>query len=194
METKRIFIAINLKEEIREYLSAIKNNLTFGESKIKWVEKENLHLTLKFIGDTNQQLLELINIKLKEITSQYNTFIIKLSPDIGLFPLSAKKINIIPRVIWVGIEEKNNILKNFFNSMEEGLSEIGIPKENKGFSSHITLGRIKYLKDKRRLINLINSITIQNYSQKIESIELMESKLTPKGPYYSILHQYPLLK
>jgi len=194
LETKRIFIAINLKEELKEYLFSVKHYFILDKLKIKWVEKENIHLTLKFIGETNQKLINLIDEKLKEITSRYPSFEITFSSNIGLFP-SLEGINyILPRVIWVGIEEKNNEIKNLHHLIEKNLSEIGIPKENKKFSSHITLGRIKYLKDKNELINLTRKITINDYSQKIKTIELMESKLTPNGPQYNVLNQYFLMK
>ena len=82
-------------------------------------------------------------LELKKITNQYPSFSIKLSSDIGIFP-SYK----IPRIIWVGIKESSHKLTELYNSIEERLYKNGFPKENKRFSSHITIGRIKYIKDK----------------------------------------------
>lgn len=189
MEKVRAFIAINLDSKIREYLSSLKNNLKIGNSKIKWVEENNLHITLKFLGYILPQQLELIDLTLKKITNQYPPFSIKLSSDIGIFPPYK-----IPRIIWVGIREGSRELTELYNSIEENLHKNGFPKENKRFSGHITIGRIKYIKDKDSLINSLKQIRIECFSQKVESVELMESELTPKGPVYHVLHKYLLLK
>lgn len=189
MEKIRAFIAINLSSDIKEYLSSLKNNLKIGNSKIKWVEENNLHITLKFLGYILPQQLELIDLGLKKITNQYLPFSIKLSSDIGIFP-SYK----MPRIIWVGIRESSRELTELYNSIEETLYKNGFPKENKRFSGHITIGRIKYIKDKDSLINSLKQIRIERFSQKVESVELMESELTPKGPVYHVFHKYLLLK
>ncbi len=189
MEKTRTFIAINLDSEIREYLFSIKNNLNLDESKIKWVDKNNLHITLKFLGYISPEQLELIKSGLKEIINQHNPFLIKLSSDIGVFP-SYK----MPRIIWVGIKEGANELKKLYNSIEIILYNNGFPKENKVFSGHITIGRVKYIKDKNNFINLLKNTYIECLSQEAKSIELMESKLAPNGPIYNIINRFPLLK
>jgi len=189
LEKVRTFIAINLDSKIKEYLSSLKNNLKTDNSKIKWVEENNLHITLKFLGYILPQHLELIDLELKKITNQYPSFSIKLSSDIGIFP-SYK----MPRIIWVGIKESSHKLTELYNSIEERLYKNGFPKENKRFSSHITIGRIKYIKDKNSLINNLKQISIERLSQKVESVELMKSELTSKGPVYRVFHKYLLLK
>ncbi len=189
METIRAFIAINLDPEIRGYLSSLQQNLNLDAAKVKvnWVEEKNLHLTLKFLGNISPSQIELIEIELKKITSQYPSFFIKLLPEIGVFP-SYK----MPRVIWVGIKEGAAELTEIYNLVETRLYKKGFPRESKNFSTHITLGRVKYLKDKDSLIRSLKSIHLDSFSQKVKSIELMESKLTPQGPLYGIIRQYPL--
>lgn len=189
METIRAFIAINLDPEIRGYLSSLQQNLNLDAAKVKvnWVEEKNLHLTLKFLGNISPSQIELIEIELKKITSQYPSFFIKLLPEIGVFP-SYK----MPRVIWVGIKEGAAELTEIYNLVETRLYKKGFPRESKNFSTHITLGRVKYLKDKDSLIRSLKSIHLESFSQKVKSIELMESKLTPQGPLYGIIRQYPL--
>jgi len=185
----RTFIAINLDSEIREYLSSFKNDLNISESKIKWVNKNNLHITLKFLGYILPEQIELINSGLKEIINQYNPFLIKLSSEMGVFPNYK-----MPRIIWVGIKEGVDILKEISNSIETVLYKKGFPRENKVFSSHITIGRVRYIKDKNNLNNFLKNMHIKCLSQEVKSIELMESKLTPHGSIYSILSKFPLLK
>ena len=189
MEKVRSFIAVNLNPEIKEYLTSLQVSLNVPETKIKWAEKDNLHLTMKFLGDISSEQTELLKLILKEITSRYSPFIIKLSSDIGIFPTYQ-----LPRIIWTGIKEGANQLHELYSSIEKMLYKEGFPRENKNFSSHITIGRVKYIKDKDNFIQVIKRIEISNLSQEVKSIYLMESKLTPNGPIYNIIAKFPLLK
>ena len=189
MEKTRTFIAVNLNREIREHLVSLQNILSITESKIKWVEKNNLHLTMKFLGYISLEQTELIKSELEEIASRYSPFIIRLSSTIGVFPIYK-----MPRIIWVGIKEGTNELKEIYNSIENNLSNKGFPGENKDFSSHITMGRVKFIRDKANLIQMLKRIEVNNLTHEVNSIDLMESKLTPNGPIYNIAARFPLLK
>jgi 2'-5' RNA ligase len=189
LEKIRTFIAVNLDLEIKEYLTSLQTNLNIPESKIKWVVKDNLHLTMKFLGYISLEQTELIKSELKEITSRYSPFIIRLSSNIGVFP--AYKM---PRIIWIGIKEGISELKELYNSIENKLSNKGFLREDKDFSGHITIGRVKFIRDKNNFIQILKRIEVSNFTQEVGSIDLMESKLTPSGPIYSIAAKFPLLK
>jgi 2'-5' RNA ligase len=189
LEKRRTFIAVNLNPEIKEYLISLQTNLNIPESKIKWVEKDNLHLTMKFLGYISLEQRELIKSELKEIASRYSQFIIRLSSNIGVFPTYK-----MPRIIWVGIKEGISKLKELYNSIESKLSNKGFPRENKDFSGHITIGRVKFIRDRTNFIQILNRIEVNNFTQGVVSIDLMESKLTPSGPIYNITAKFPLLK
>ena len=189
MEKIRAFIAVNLSSEIKEYLTSLQNILNIPETKIKWVEKDNLHLTMKFLGYISLEQTELIKSKLKEIANRCSPLIIKLSSNIGIFPTYK-----MPRIIWVGIKEGTNELKEIYNSIENNLSNKGFPRENKDFSGHITIGRVKFIRDKTNFIQILKRIEVNNFTQEVDSIDLMESKLTPNGPIYNITAKFPLLK
>ena len=191
MEKIRTFIAINLNPEIKEYLTSLQNILNIPETKIKWVEKSNLHLTMKFLGYISLEQAELIKSELKDIASRYSPspFCIKLSSNIGVFPTYK-----MPRIIWVGIKEGISELKELYNSIENNLSNKGFPREDKDFSGHITIGRVKFIRDKTNFIQILKRIEVNNFSQEVGSIDLMESKLTPNGPIYNIAAKFPLLK
>ncbi|MBA7673993.1 RNA 2',3'-cyclic phosphodiesterase [subsurface metagenome] len=189
MEKIRTFIAINLNPEIREHLASLQNNLNIPESKIKWVEKNNLHLTMKFLGYISLEQTELIKSELKEIASRYSPFIIRLSSNIGVFPTYK-----MPRIIWVGIKEGISELKELYNSIENKLSNKGFPREDKDFSGHITIGRVKFIRDKTNFIQILKRIEVNNFTQEVGSIDLMKSKLTPSGPIYDITAKLPLFK
>lgn len=185
MDKIRVFIAININLEIREYLSSLRNSIDIPHSKIKWVEKNNLHITLKFLGYQSPEKINLINSGLKEISHQQNSFKIKISPHLGVFPNYK-----MPRIIWVGVGEGANELKKISNSLEIILFKKGFERENKEFSGHITIGRIKYFQKGNNLNNILEKIDIRTMSQKIKSIELMKSNLTSNGPIYSVLGKY----
>ena len=189
MEKARSFFAVNLNPEIKEYLTSLQGHLNVPESKIKWVEKNNLHLTMKFLGYISLKETELIKSILKEISSGYRSFFIKLSSNIGIFPTYR-----MPRIIWVGVKEGADQLSELYNSIETVLRKEGFLEENKEFSSHITIGRVKLIKDKSNFIQILNRIKVSNLSQEVRSIDLMESKLTPNGPIYNITARFPLLK
>ncbi|MEA2086942.1 MAG: RNA 2',3'-cyclic phosphodiesterase [Candidatus Caldatribacteriota bacterium] len=189
MEKVRSFIAVNLNPEIKEYLASLQAALNIPETKIKWVGKDNLHLTMKFLGDISSEQRELLKSILKEIASQHNPFIIKLSSNIGTFPTYQ-----MPRIIWVGIKEGINELKELYNSIEDNLVNQGFPREDKDFHGHITIGRVKFIRDKTNFIQILKRIEVNNFTQEVGSIDLMESKLTPSGPIYNITAKFPLLK
>ena len=189
MEKVRSFIAVNLNQEIKEYLASLKDNIDIPESKLKWVEKNNLHITIKFLGYISLKETELIKSGLKEISSQHNPFLIKLSSYIGVFPTYK-----MPRIIWVGIKEGKNELEELYNSIEINLFKKGFSREDKDFSSHITIGRVKFIRDKTNFIQILKRIKVNILSQEVNSIDLMESKLTPNGPIYNIIAKLPLLK
>jgi len=188
LEKIRSFIAVNLNSDIKKYLTSLQANLNVPETKIKWVGKNNLHLTMIFLGYISLEQAELIKSILKEITSRYSPFIIKLSSNIGTFPTYQ-----MPRIIWVGIKEGISELKKFHNSIENNLSNDGFPREDKEFSGHITIGRVKFIRDKNNFIQILKRIEVNNFTQEVGSIDLMESKLTPDGPIYNITAKFPLL-
>ena len=189
MEKTRTFIAVNLNREIREHLVSLQNILSIPETKIKWVEKNNLHLTMKFLGYISLEQTELIKSELKEIASRYSPFIIRSSSNIGVFPTYK-----MPRIIWVGIKEGISELKELYNSIENKLVNKGFPREDKEFSGHITIGRVKFIRDKTNFIQILKRIEVNNFTQEVGSIDLMESKLTPNGPIYNIAAKFPLLE
>jgi len=189
LEKIRSFIAVNLNSDIKKYLNSLQAYLNIPESKIKWVEKNNLHLTMKFLGYISLEQTELIKSELKEIASRYSPFIIRLFSNIGVFPTYK-----MPRIIWVGIREGISELKELYNSIENKLSNKGFPREDKDFSGHITIGRVKFIRDKTNFIQILKRIEVNNLTQEVGNIDLMESKLTPGGPIYDITAKFPLLK
>src|SRR3989338_5342197 len=133
----RTFIAIELSEEIRNTLAQIQSHLKYASADVKWVEKDNIHLTLKFLGEVDEERCEKIKSILDEIASQTKQFEISLK-DLGAFP----KID-YPRVVWVGLDKGITESKELAERIDAALSEIGFQKETRPFAAHLTIGRVR---------------------------------------------------
>lgn len=183
----RIFIAIELSESIRNALAQIQSHLKYAGADVKWVEKDNIHLTLKFLGEVTEEKIEKIKSALDQIASKTKPFEISLK-DIGAFP----KID-YPRVIWVGLDKSANESKILAENIDEALSKIGFQKESRPFAAHLTIGRVRSPKNKdalkEKILSAANSQLPITNSQLISSIILFQSTLTPKGSIYTKLHE-----
>ncbi len=181
MKTKRIFIAINLSEKIRDELLACQNEMS--ELPVKWVKKDNLHITLSFIGNANDNQILKVSEIIENIANKHCSFCV------NLFQISYGPKNVFPpRMIWAIIED-NNKLREINKNLEKSLNV----KNNNIFSPHITLGRINQWQYKR-----IDPEERQEVNQdiflsfKAKSIDIMESKFSPRGAKYNILHSFNL--
>jgi 2'-5' RNA ligase len=182
----RVFIAINLPEDIKKFLAKYREK--WSELPAKWTAKDNLHITLEFLGDlTDQEIADACKI-VKEVTKRHNVFSINLNKIIfgpaGKFP---------PRMVWA-MGEKSKELSDLRSDLQKSLLEsVRFSPENRGFAPHITLARISEWQfkaidpDERPEVNEdINLIFTA------ETIEVMESKLKRGGPVYEILESCEL--
>lgn len=188
--TKRLFLAINLPQEIKSELQELvlklqKNN---KNKPIKWVELDNFHLTLHFLGDIPEEKIADIHQNLKPIVTNYPVLKFNLLDKISAFPDPYN-----PKVIFLEMEELNGgkIIK-MQKEIGETLAKLGFKIDFRPFRLHLTLGRVKF-KTSLQLPNLRSSGASVGQGQfQISSIDLMESQLTPTGPIYSIINKYPL--
>ena len=184
----RTFIAIELPQKIIGTLSALQNQLKNTQADVKWVAPENIHLTLKFLGEVDEKKIEKIIQALEETAKDNQPFSIRLCA-LGAFP----KIN-FPRVIWVGIDAGDEETKNIAFVLEEKLQKLGIPKEKRPFSSHITIGRVRSGINREKLVKELDILQRKGLLQEnleflATKITLFKSTLTPKGPIYEILKE-----
>src|SRR4030043_96643 len=133
----RTFIAIELPPEIRDSLSRLQEELKATQADVKWVEPQNIHLTLKFLGEVEEKKIAKITEIMEDTAGKINKFPARLT-SLGAFP----KID-FPRVIWVGLDTADKEIRQIAKELEEKIAKIGIPKENRAFSSHITIGRLR---------------------------------------------------
>jgi len=180
----RTFIAIALTQEIRDYLAGIQEELKKSRADAKWVQPKNIHLTLKFLGERDDKKIERIKEILEETTKNKDCFTMRLS-NIGAFP----KIE-SPRVIWIGIDKGEQVTKELAYELEEKIAAVGIPKEDRAFSSHITIARLKSPLNRQALVQELKNLPKpQNMEFQVKKITLYKSILTPQGPIYEALKE-----
>ncbi|MFH1995425.1 MAG: RNA 2',3'-cyclic phosphodiesterase [Candidatus Omnitrophota bacterium] len=180
----RCFIAIELSEEIKNELGRIQSHLRFADADVTWTKKDRIHLTLKFLGEIPEEKVAEISETLDEAVSSTASFEISLS-EVGVFPKPSH-----PRVIWVGIENGRSESIELAGLINEKLATLGFEKEDRPFNAHLTLGRVKSLKNREALVRKMESANIgKPLSQPVNSIILFKSVLTPNGPIYTKLHE-----
>lgn len=185
---KRLFTAIKITpdQQFLDRLHAIQRQLS--HEKIKWVEEHNIHITLKFLGETAENKIPEINRICHEVAGGTNGFSFSLK-NLGVFGSSYD-----PRVVWVGIEPFTEIA-SVMKILREKMEAIGFEADRQNLVPHLTLGRIKLLKDKP----LFQQILDQNRQISSEEIIvdrfiLFESILKKEGPLYVALQSFGLRK
>jgi len=178
---KRIFIAINFPTQfLQEELEKIKKELE-GEP-IKWVKRENIHLTILFIGTVPLKKIKLINEAIEKN--------IKILPR---FKMELISLGSFSRVIWIGAKIEKKDLEKFQKILQDNLKKNFTIGEQR-FVPHITIGRIKGKINRKRLEELIKKYKNHYFgSVIINSVDIMESKLKREGAEYEVVRKYELL-
>jgi 2'-5' RNA ligase len=176
----RTFISLPVPDETLDNVnSLIQRELGGDYYKYRWVNKQNLHLTLKFIGETDEKTVEKITESLKISRDEFQGLELEFS-KFGFFERDRK-----PAIFWLGCNF-NPLLIKFVNLIENSLAELGIPKEVKPFKSHLTLIRLKGDEDAEPLKNLCG-LSFNKIEFKPGGIFLMKSELSPKGSKYFVI-------
>lgn len=183
----RLFIAVDFPSEV---LNKIDEITAFFKSQLagkhlKWVSTDNLHLTIKFIGDFPDENLDPLKEQLTNTLANQAEFSISIQ-GLGIFPHPKN-----PRVVWLGIDGSEPLVE-IHNNLELNLKPLGIPTENRGYDPHLTIARVKRQTD-TETAKLIGATFSQFKvgslgTATIDKVCLYQSKLTPKGPVYTPLH------
>ncbi len=182
----RLFIALELPAEIKNYLEQIISDLKKSDAGVKWVKPEQIHLTVKFLGETDSNKVSEIINSLNTVSAKHKKMHVSLS-KLGVFPNLVR-----PKVIWVGLEGEIGNLAIFAEEIENDLEKIGSKRENRKFKAHLTLGRVKSERGIFELSDLISSYTLKKMQFDFEKLLLFKSVLTPEGPIYSVISQVKL--
>jgi len=185
---KRLFAAVKIQPDnaFRVQFHHLQRQLQ--HERIKWVEEQNIHITLKFFGETPEEKIPAIKRVLDKVAEDTRSFSISLG-GLGIFGSSYD-----PRVIWVGVEPFTE-LSALMKTLREKMGIIGFEPDRQNLVPHLTLGRIKFLNNKTLFQQAIDqNRKISSQEIKIDCLILFESILKKEGPEYRTLHTFQLKK
>jgi len=185
MEQIRSFIAIEMPPEVKKSLSRLQQSLKTGGRQVKWVEPENLHLTLQFLGNVDAARVGDIASAIDKVAAGTRPFRIEVG-GLGVFP-DMRRVN----VIWVGLAGELEKLDKLQKNIGANLTPLGFPPETRPFTPHLTIGRVRDFTrpEERAAIGHLIEQTGYNVKYKVDvtAVNLMRSQLTREGPIYSKL-------
>lgn len=179
----RLFIACPLPPAAEQELDETIRTLKEADGVVKWVASKNIHLTVRFLGDTDERLVADISQKLDTIAGQFR-FVETSINQLGAFPNLRR-----PRVIWAGIKSGIDTLSQIAAATELAVQDLGFAAESKGFKAHLTLGRVRDRGNPSRLIDFMSEFQLAPIPVRFDRIVLFKSTLTPSGPIYDRLHE-----
>lgn len=181
----RCFIAVEIPDEkIIEKLNEVANLLNLRG--VKPVEKENLHITLKFLGEISDKTVEEVKNALKNV--KFMSFKVHVY-GLGAFPKISN-----PRVIWAGVKEGFQELITLYNLVNDAMINEGLKFiEDKEFHPHITLARVKFRESMKEILRIINDYLNEDFGTfEVKDFCLKQSILTPTGPIYKNIEVYKI--
>ena len=186
----RVFIAIDIDEQIRKGLSRLQDELRdkadVRKGDVKWVRPEVMHLTLKFLGEIrDEQAVEVCNIT-KDVVGRHKSFDVDVE-TVGCFGGRSA------RVLWVGAGQNCEQLLQLQADLEKQLDAAGWPRESRKFSAHLTLCRIRNTKAGFKLAQMVKEYeNLHLGTMPADAVTVFQSELTPQGPIYTPLGNYAL--
>lgn len=179
----RCFIAVEIGEKkIIDGIMELQKAFVDAGTDLKLVETANIHITLRFLGETSKDIVEKVYQEMEK--AEFKPFEAELK-GVGAFP-NLNRIN----VIWIGIQKGANELNSIFSQLEPRLRKIGFQPDDRGFSPHITIARVRSGRNKEKLANIISEAKNRDFGIiRVESIKLKKSVLMTEGPIYSTLYE-----
>jgi RNA 2',3'-cyclic 3'-phosphodiesterase len=188
MSRLRTFIAVDIGKAIRDRAVALQETLTRAGTEVKWVEPENLHVTLLFLGEVDARDVPEVCRAVAEVCAGQPAFDLAVETA-GCFPNPRR-----PRILWVGIGQGTQELVALHDALELPLLELGCyRREERRYTPHITIGRVKSERPTDKLATaLAKQAGWKGGSVRVSEVLVLSSELTPKGPNYTVLSRAPL--
>jgi len=183
-EPIRSFIAFDIDDPaVRNKLSKVQALVVQTGADVKLVETENIHVTMRFLGDISSGMVDKVYEEMKGV--QFVPFTVQLK-GVGVFPTLS-----YPRVVWAGIAEGANELRGIFDQLEPRLRNLGFAADVHGFSPHLTIARVRSGRNKGELANFVKANANFDFGTiKANCLRLKKSILSPRGPSYSTLREF----
>jgi 2'-5' RNA ligase len=185
--TLRTFFAVELSPEVRSRAAELIGQLASSPTKVSWVRPENLHLTVKFLGETPEELVGLIGSAVTEAVATLPAFGVRCG-GLGAFPNLGR-----PRTIWIGLREGQAEMARLHDAIDRCTHKLRFPREGRKFQSHLTVGRVRGGRDLGRLSAMLRERSEREVgSMRVTEVTLFSSQLGPAGAVYTSLGRFPL--
>ena len=185
----RLFVAIVPPPPLPARLHTLQERLRPCGADVKWVETQNLHVTLKFLGEVPEARVSTLRATLRSLAAPVSSFSLRLA-GAGYFPPRGT-----PRVIWVGLDEGFGALRALHASVDEALARIGFAREERPFAAHVTLGRLRSPGHEDALKREIMRMQDEEVGRfTVDGFSLVQSQLTRQGPVYTHVEDYSLAR
>jgi len=183
-EVIRAFIAIDLPKEIHESIKKAQNYLKDSMRDVRWTKYGNVHLTLKFLGDTEAKKINAISKALQDIADDFSPFVISLE-GIGAFPNTHK-----PSVVWTGIQKGAEETIKLAKLIDSSMGKFDFQREKRAFKPHLTIGRVREIKHPSELKEALDNPNVGEIGEfTVDKISLIKSQLDPAGSIYTTLSE-----
>jgi 2'-5' RNA ligase len=182
----RLFIAMPLPPEVERELDRLLAHLRPKSNNVKWVPAKNIHLTVKFLGDTDEKIVGKITSAIDEVATQYQPFVTTLD-QVGAFPNLRR-----PRVIWIGGSEPIEDAARLALDIDHRMGKLRFEKEKRPFKPHLTLGRVRQGRRVDELADYLQTFELEPIPLTLDRVVLFKSTLTPRGAIYERLHEAKL--
>jgi 2'-5' RNA ligase len=183
----RLFIAVNLDENLRQAIAEAEGRLRASGADVKWVAPESIHITLKFLGWVDDARIPEVRQALAAALHGATGFRLALE-GIGSFPTPTA-----PRVVWVGVKDGREGLAALAERVEAAMEPLGFEREARAFSPHVTIGRCKSPQGRERLVTAMREERDRQFGEmEVRRVDLMRSDLRPTGPIYTSQREFDL--
>ncbi|MGH9967172.1 MAG: RNA 2',3'-cyclic phosphodiesterase [Pyrinomonadaceae bacterium] len=187
-ETWRVFCAVGLPADVRGHLAEHINRLreAVPNSQASWSRAENIHLTLKFLGETKTHRIEHLSNAAAQAVEGLSPFQISLEGN-GVFPKRG-----LPRVLWIGVEDESGKLARLYSRLEEACVREGFRNEQRPFSPHLTLARLRQPQSAQHLAAAHNAIRFGPEQVTVSELLVIRSELSAEGSRYTVISRHAL--
>ena len=177
----RLFVAIPVDEQIKRRMLRVCDDIDVRDARVRWCSAEQLHLTLKFIGEVEESLVKPICDAVRRVAGRTPALDLDIGHT-GCFP----EIGAV-RVIWIGGSDSSGTLPNVVQELEDALVPLGIAREKRTFSEHFTIGRVKFDHSHGRLRQSVKVGGFDASRQAVRELVLYQSTLCQSGAQYAVV-------
>lgn len=185
---KRVFIAINLSESARRkaanYIDTLRRD--FQQIRVGWIEAKNLHITLKFMGETDEENLNKLKAVVEATARKTSNFKLNICGQ-GVFPKKEKS-----KVLWLGVDSETNILVDLNKRLEKRLERVGFERDARKFKPHLTIARLREPRTSQDLVAVHLNAKFETVKFEVSEIVIYNSMLKANGSVYSLISRHQL--